>query len=144
LIYTTATNHQSSDELLNGINDHNQQEHSRNDIQKCKPHYLQFSDQIFAQMLSNTNQDGDKHIVKCLNKNEKLRFIREMTELINNLQYIDLQRHLWQDYYDHGMKEGRWAPRVSQSYAKQHHTYVVLMVFLNMLLKNVNIQLKIN
>jgi len=119
---STATNNHSNDELSNEINDHHQQEHSRNDLKKFKPHYLQVSDKIFIQMLSNTIQDGDKQIVQCLNTNEKLQFIREMTELTNNLQYIDLQRHLWQDYYNLGMKEGLWAPRVSKSYAKQHHT----------------------
>jgi len=45
-----------------------------------------------------------------------------MTETTNNLYYFDLQRQLWQDYFDLGIKENKWALRVSKSFAKQHHT----------------------
>ncbi|CAF4059652.1 unnamed protein product [Rotaria sordida] len=72
-------------------------------------------------MLSNSIEDGDK-IVQCLNTNEKLQFVRQMTETTNNLYYFDLQRQLWQDYFDLGIKENKWAPRVSKSFVKQHHT----------------------
>ncbi|CAF1411814.1 unnamed protein product [Rotaria sordida] len=66
-----------------------------NYIQKLKPQYLKISDQIFKQMLSNAIENGDK-LVKCLDTNEKLQFVRQMTEVTNNLQYIHLQHHLWQ------------------------------------------------
>ncbi|CAF2903770.1 unnamed protein product [Rotaria sp. Silwood2] len=72
-------------------------------------------------MLSNAVEDGDK-IIQCLNSNEKLQFVRQMTEAANNLYYIDFQRQLWQVYFDLCMKERVWAPRVSKSFAKQHHT----------------------
>jgi hypothetical protein len=45
-----------------------------------------------------------------------------MTEVTNNLQYMDLQRHLWQDYYNIGIKEGIWAPQLSKYDAKQLNT----------------------
>jgi hypothetical protein len=45
-----------------------------------------------------------------------------MTAIISNVQYSDLQRHLCQDYYDIGLNEGVWAPRLSKSDAKQDHT----------------------
>ncbi|CAF1535461.1 unnamed protein product, partial [Rotaria sordida] len=70
---------------------------------------------------SNSIEDGDK-IVQCLNTNEKLQFVRQMTETTNNLYYFDLQRQLWQDYFDLGIKENKWAPRVSKSFIKQNHT----------------------
>ncbi|CAF1364486.1 unnamed protein product [Rotaria sordida] len=92
-----------------------------NYVQQFKPCYLKVSDKIFRRMLSNSIEDGNK-IVQCLNTNEKLQFVRQMTETTNNLYYFDLQRQLWQDYFDLGMKENKWAPRVSKSFVKQHHT----------------------
>ncbi|CAF4322568.1 unnamed protein product, partial [Rotaria sordida] len=41
-------------------------------------------------MLSNSIEDGNK-IVQCLNTNEKLQFVRQMTETTNNLYCFDLQ-----------------------------------------------------
>jgi hypothetical protein len=110
-IITTTDNHSND----------NQEEKNRNDMQKYKPHYVQVSGEKFKQILSNTIPDGDK-IVQCLNTKEKLRIIRQITGITTDLQYFDLQRHLWQDYYDLGMKEGKWTSQVSESYAKQHHT----------------------
>ncbi|CAF3428349.1 unnamed protein product [Rotaria sp. Silwood2] len=72
-------------------------------------------------MLSNTIEDGDK-TVQCLDTNEKLQLVRQMTETTNNLYYFDLQRQLWKDYFELGMKETQWAPQVSKSFAKQHYT----------------------
>ena len=117
----TRNNSHSNDQLLNLVDGHNQHGTSPNGIQKFKPHYLRVSDQIFKQLLANAISDGGK-IVQCLNTNDKLQFIRQMTEITNHLQYIGLQRDLWQDYFNLGMKEGVYAPRVSKSYAKQHHT----------------------
>ncbi|CAF3085886.1 unnamed protein product [Rotaria sp. Silwood2] len=51
-------------------------------------------------MLSNIVEDGDK-IVQCLNSTEKLQLI---------------------PYFDLGMEEGIWVPRVSKSFVRQHHT----------------------
>ncbi|CAF4905857.1 unnamed protein product, partial [Rotaria sp. Silwood2] len=132
---STIENQQSDNEVLNlvsgDINDQQQQENNKqednndlistNYVQRFKPRYLRVSDKIFKQMLSNAVEDGDK-IIQCLNSNEKLHLVRQMTEAANNLYYIDFQRQLWQAYFDLGMKEGLWAPRVSKSFAKQHHT----------------------
>ena len=57
-----------------------------------------------------------------LDTSEKVQFVREMTEVTNNLQYLYLQHNLWQEYYNLGMKEDTWAPRLSKSYAKEHNT----------------------
>ena len=86
-----------------------------------KPPYLQVSDRIFKKLLSNATAEGDE-IIPCLNTNEKLQFIRQMTEVANDFQYFSLQRELWQEYYNRGLKEGVWTIRVSKSYAKQHRT----------------------
>ena len=56
-------------------------------------------------MLANATTDGGR-IVQYLNTKEKVDFIRQMTELTNNLRYFDLQRQLWQYHYDIGLKEG--------------------------------------
>ena len=124
-------NNQSNNELLNVMNGDNTQEKkkeenhdesvSMNYMQNLKPHYLKVSDQIFKQMLSTAIKDSDK-IVQSLDTNEKLQFVRHLTEVTNNLHYIDLQRHLWQDYYNLGMKEGVWAPQLSKYDAKQLNT----------------------
>ena len=120
----TATN-QSNNQVLTVVNGDNQEENheslSTHYVQKFKVHYLKVPDKIFKQMLSNAIKDGSE-IIRYLDTSEKVQFVRQMTEVTNNLHYIDLQRHLWQDYYNLGMKEGIWAPRISKSYAKQHNT----------------------
>jgi hypothetical protein len=73
-------------------------------IQKFKPHYLRVSDKIFKQILSNAINDDDKTI-QSLDTNEKLQFVRQMTEVTNSLYYFDLQRQLWQEYYNISLKE---------------------------------------
>ncbi|CAF4441196.1 unnamed protein product, partial [Adineta steineri] len=55
-------------------------------------------------MLSNVIKDDHKTI-QAINTNEKIRFLREMTELTNNLYYFDLQRQLWQEYHNMSSKE---------------------------------------
>ncbi|CAF4270508.1 unnamed protein product, partial [Rotaria sordida] len=133
---STIGNNSSNKEISNVVTDTNeklqqQQQQKKqegdndllptNYVQQFKPCYLKVSDKIFTRMLSNSIEDGNK-IVQCLNTNEKLQFVRQMAEKTNNLYYFDLQRPLWQDYFDLGMKENKWAPRVSKSFAKQHHT----------------------
>ncbi|CAF4147799.1 unnamed protein product, partial [Rotaria sordida] len=133
---STIGNNSSNKEISNVVTDTNeklqqQQQQKKqegdndllptNYVQQFKPCYLKVSDKIFTRMLSNSIEDGNK-IVQCLNTNEKLQFVRQMAEKTNNLYYFDLQRQLWQDYFDLGMKENKWAPRVSKSFAKQHHT----------------------
>jgi hypothetical protein len=58
-------------------------------------------------MLSNAIEDANK-IVQCLDTDEKLQAIRHMMEIINNLHYFELQRDLWQAYFNIGLKENIW------------------------------------
>jgi hypothetical protein len=79
-----------------------------NSIKKFQPHYLTVSDEIFKQLLSDAIEGGDQ-LVQCLDTDEKLQVVRQMTEVTNNLHYFDLQQHLWQAYYNLGIKENLWA-----------------------------------
>ncbi|CAF1153797.1 unnamed protein product [Rotaria sordida] len=92
-----------------------------NNIQRLKPKYLHVSDQRFKQMLCDATQNSVL-IMAWLNTNEKVHSIRQMTEATNQLQYLDLQRQLWQEHLNLGMKDGKWNVHVSKSYAKQHST----------------------
>ena len=96
-------------------------------MQSFKPHYLKVSDTKFKQMLLNVMEGdvGDK-IIQSLDTNEKLQIIRQMMEVTNNVYYFDLQRQLWQEYYNINLKEesniGTPRRRFSKSDAKQHST----------------------
>ncbi|CAF2053980.1 unnamed protein product [Rotaria magnacalcarata] len=89
--------------------------------QRLKPSYLKGSDEIFKRFLSNAIKEGDQ-IVQYSDTDEKLQFVRQMTEETNNLYYIDLQRQLWQDHVNLDMQKHSWAPRVLKTFAKQHYT----------------------
>ena len=98
-VMTTAIDNPSLNVLSNEVTDNNQTEMDLGNenklllptkrIQQFKPHYLTLSDEIFKQMLSNAVQDGDQ-LVQCLNTDEKLQAVRQMTEVTNNLHYFDL------------------------------------------------------
>ena len=127
--------HRSHQELSKIVDNNNNKSTQQNDKEenkqssptincqeKSKPQYLKVSDRVFKQMLSNSIKDGDK-LVQLLDTNEKLQFVRQMTEVTNNLQYLTLQRQLWQDYYNIGINEGDiWPSQLSKADAKLHHT----------------------
>jgi hypothetical protein len=50
-----------------------------------------------------------------LNTDEKLQVVRQMTEITNNLHYSNLQQHLWQAYYNLGIKENLWVSSATES-----------------------------
>ncbi|CAM4819724.1 unnamed protein product [Rotaria magnacalcarata] len=94
----------------------------QNDLQqRFKPRYLRVSDKILKQMLSNTTEDN-LDIGKCLDTTEKVQLVRQVIEATNNLYYYDLQRQLWQEYYNIGTKEDVWRRKITKSAAKQHRT----------------------
>ena len=107
-----ATNHTSNQES---------QKNQPKDPKIFRPGYLKVSDAAFKQMLINSIENGEQLAV-CLNTDEKIQFVRRVTEMTNQIKYFDLQRQLWQDYYNLGLKEGQWAPQVSKSYAEEHRT----------------------
>ena len=126
--YPQSTNNELSSKVINNTNNDNDDNVlTMNYLQKIKPHYLKVSDKIFTEMLSNAiKNDSDRIIIiQALDTQEKLQLIQQITEITNNLYYFNLQRQLWQDYYNIGLKQdGSWpiAPRLSKSFAKQHHT----------------------
>ncbi|CAF2947527.1 unnamed protein product [Rotaria sp. Silwood2] len=87
------------------------------------PQYLKVSNRKFKEMLSKAVHDGHK-IYEWLDNDEKLKFTRELAHIFNLMDYLKLQQQLWQDYFDIGMNDGVWAPRVSKSKAKEHNTCV--------------------
>ena len=119
---------------------------STNSVQNFKPQYLKVSDRIFKQMLLNAIQGGDT-IVKCLDTNEKIQIVRRMTEVTNNLEYFDLQRHLWQDYYNLGIKENMWesteVSNVDVQPSKQQRTFFFLNILLNSVKKRLHININV-
>jgi len=126
--YPQSTNNELSSKVINNTNNDNDDNVlTMNYLQKIKPHYLKVSDKMLKQMLSNTiKNDNDRIvIIQALDTQEKLQLVRQITEITNNLHYFNLQRQLWQDYYNIGLQQdGSWsiAPRVSKSFTKQHHT----------------------
>ncbi|CAF5138579.1 unnamed protein product [Rotaria sp. Silwood1] len=102
---TTTTTDETNNQLVKVVNGQNQKENDNellpmNSIQKFKPSYLKISDQGFKQMLSNGIDNGDE-IIQCLNTDEKLQCVRQMTEKTNTIYYLDLQRQLWRNHkYD--------------------------------------------
>ena len=91
-------------------------------LQNDKPRYLNVSDRIFKQMLSNSIANGHK-LVQCLDHKEKLQFIRQMTEITHDLYFKNLQRQLWQEYYNTSLEDtDNWESKVTKQYAHQHNT----------------------
>ncbi|CAF3432845.1 unnamed protein product [Rotaria socialis] len=130
---STSRNNLSDNDAVHATANDNQQQHRDHNVedmdhsseesymQQFKPRYLRVSDKIFKRVLSNTI-DQDNNMVKNLDTKEKLELVRQVTEATNNLYYFDLQRQLWQEYYDIGMKENVWGQKISKSAAQQHRT----------------------
>jgi hypothetical protein len=94
---------------------------SNNPMEKFKPRYLKVSDRIFKQMLSNAAPENGHKIFECLDTKEKLQLVRELTETTNDYYFKDLQRQLWQEYYELGLKEGTWGSTVSKNFTRKHN-----------------------
>jgi len=90
-------------------------------LEKFIPRYLKVPDRIFKQMLSNSIENGYL-ISRCLDGPEKLQFVRQITEMTNNLYFKDFQRQLWQEYYNLSSKDKNWVLKITKQYAHQHHT----------------------
>ncbi|CAF4546712.1 unnamed protein product, partial [Rotaria magnacalcarata] len=71
------------------------------------------SDRKFKEILSKSIHDGHK-IYEWLDTDEKLKLTRQLAHSVKLIYYLKLQQQLWQDYYDLGIKDGVWAPRISK------------------------------
>ncbi|CAF2741052.1 unnamed protein product [Rotaria sp. Silwood2] len=85
------------------------------------PQYLTVCARKLKEMLSIAVPDGHK-LYQWLDNAEKIKSTRKLAHTVNFIYYLKLQQQLWQDYFDLGMSTGMWAPRVSKSLAKEHHT----------------------
>ncbi|CAF1369882.1 unnamed protein product [Rotaria sp. Silwood1] len=84
------------------------------------PNYLTISDSKFKEMLltSTSNNMNTDTLSELLNQKEILVFIRQLTHLVNKLNYSQLQHEQWSYYYNLGMTEGIWTGRVSKKMAE--------------------------
>jgi hypothetical protein len=69
-------------------------------------------------LLTTISIDTDQNLLeKLLNIEESLIFIRQLTQIINKLNYYKLQDEQWTYYYNLGMTENIWTGRVSKNMA---------------------------
>jgi hypothetical protein len=87
-------------------------------IKNFKPQYLKVSNRILKRMLSNAIQDADQ-IIQRLDTDEKIQAVRQMMQFTHNLYYFELQRDLWQNYFNLGIKENIWTTVATNSNVKQ-------------------------
>ncbi|CAF1336678.1 unnamed protein product [Adineta steineri] len=64
-----------------------------------------------------TTDDNQNFVNKLFDTDEMLTYIRQLTQLINELNYSKLQDEQWSYYYNLGVNEGIWNGRVSKSMA---------------------------
>ena len=84
------------------------------------PRYLTTSDKAFKQMLARAVPDGCQ-IVQWLDTDDKLRSARQLTNTVNTLNYVKLQQHLWQEYYQVVTTKEFDTPRITKTNAKSHN-----------------------
>ena len=85
------------------------------------PGYLTTSDKAFKQMLVRAVPDGCQ-IVQWLNTDEKLRSVRQLTNVVNTLIYVKSQQQLWLDYYQVETTKELCSSRITEANAKAHNT----------------------
>ncbi|CAF1111280.1 unnamed protein product [Rotaria sordida] len=81
--------------------------------------YLTISNIKFKEMLlASTSDDINKDALNELLNNEDIfLYIRQLTQLVNKLNYSKLQNEQWSYYYHLGNTEGIWNGRVSKNMA---------------------------
>lgn len=98
------------------------EESSMSYLEKFKPRYLKVSDHVFKRILSNSIENGFK-LVQCLNTPEKIRLVRDMTELTNDLCFKDYQEKLWQEYSNISAKDNNWwESKITKQFGSQNAT----------------------
>ena len=86
--------------------------------------YSTVSKAAFKEMLLAEKTTADNtHIhslIEALNNEETWTFIRQLTELIHQWNYLKLQDEQWAYYYQLGVRDGIWTGRVSKRMAREH------------------------
>ena len=72
-------------------------------------------------MLVRAVADGCQ-IVQWLDTDEKLRSVRQLTNVVNTLNYVKLQRQLWQDYDQVETTKELCTSQITKANAKAHNT----------------------
>ncbi|CAF3004380.1 unnamed protein product [Rotaria sp. Silwood2] len=92
-----------------------------------------FKDILLATVM--TNDFPRNSFTELLNNNEQiLTYTRQLTILMNKLNYYKLQQEQWTYYYQLGITEGIWNGRVSKAMAQMNsmcHTYGRSKVIVN-------------
>jgi hypothetical protein len=81
---------------------------------------IDFKQMLSAAIVTDTSLNS---FVELLDTDEKLTFIRKLTHLINQINYLKLQDKQWYYYYTLGMTEGIWTGRVSKKTAMVNSMY---------------------
>jgi hypothetical protein len=87
--------------------------------------YANISDEIFSQM-SSVVFNRTENFNCFLNEDEKIKFIRHYTSLIDRLSYVQLQEFHWKCYHHIGMTQNIWQGRMAKHLAEKYsisHTY---------------------
>ncbi|CAF4700177.1 unnamed protein product, partial [Rotaria sp. Silwood2] len=69
-------------------------------------------------LTSTSNNINTDELIELLNQKEILLFIRQLTQLINKLNYSQLQNEQWAYYHNLGITESIWTGRVSKKMAE--------------------------
>lgn len=81
--------------------------------------YTTVSDEIFLQMLSKAFIDAEQ-LNSILNEEEKIKFIRRFTSLIDRVCYLRLQENQWKYYHHIGITQNIWKGRISKHLAAKY------------------------
>jgi hypothetical protein len=87
--------------------------------------YTKVPDEIFCRMTSTAFNRSEK-LNNIFNEDEKIKFIRGYTSLIDRLSYVQLQEFQWKYYHHIGVTQNIWKGRVSKHLAEKYsvcHTY---------------------
>ncbi|CAF1506685.1 unnamed protein product [Adineta ricciae] len=86
-----------------------EQEQMCEPLSNVKPKYLQVSDQIFKQMLSESSTDRTHIPLPILDTPQKTQFVRIYAHLLNNVLYLEMELNFWNHYQDVLTAEHIWS-----------------------------------
>jgi hypothetical protein len=82
---------------------------------------MAFKEMLLTETIGVAGDNTDiNSLVKSLNTEEIWTFTRQLTQLINQLNYFKLQEEQWAHYYHLGVTEGIWTGRVSKRMARDN------------------------
>jgi len=81
--------------------------------------YASVPDEIFSQM-SSADFNGTEKLNCFSNEDEKIKFIRHYTSLIDRLSYVQLQEFQWKYYHHIGRTQNIWNGRMAKHLAEKY------------------------